>query len=163
MFGTSLHSHKRKTYKSAASDEWILSICKEAQARRRSLVIISKSQEYMAMWLTKWFCSNCAMASREEGDSFLFSSSRVTVAGTKAEIPTYSWSKMVINWIITMPILIDNGLRMNTHGISACGLNVCSRSTTSENGWHRINGACGIVHLIDDHGRLSYLCPMGQA
>ena len=52
MFGTSLHSYERKTYKSAASDEYIPGIRQKTQVRRRSLLIMSKSGENTGLQVT---------------------------------------------------------------------------------------------------------------
>ena len=154
MFGTSLHSHKRKTYKSAASDEYIPGIRKKTQVRRRSLLIISKSGENTGLQVT---------------DRVILFNLRDNIRRGRRSVAIFFQSgyrqRSLIkddNWVI-MPILLTWWPKMNTHS-SACGLNDfkgCSRSTS--NGWHRNDGACGdrlrsrnwnLVHLIDNENRV---------
>ena len=148
MFGTSLQSHKRKTDKSAASDEYIPGIRKKT--RRRSLLIISKSGKNTGLQVT---------------DRVTLFNLRDNIRRGRRWVAIFFQSgyrqRSLIkddNWKI-MPMLSTWWPKMNTHS-STCGLNDfkgCSRSTS--NGWHRNDGAWGdrlrsrnwnFIHLIDN-------------
>ena len=147
MFGTSLHSRKRKTYKNAARDEYIPGIRKKTQVRGRSLLIISKSGENTRLQVT---------------DRVILFNLRNDIRRGRLQ-SGYRRRSLIKddNWVI-MPILLTWWPKMNTHS-SVCGLNAFSRSTSNE--WHRNDGACGdrlrsrnlnLVYLIDNENWCQY-------